>query len=244
MSQKKYQRTRPPPSQSLPPVAQYCKLTNHGLKQVLPQLYHHQQLNNLIGVGNFVISKKRRTIGATHDFLQDCLRLTPTIVEPTTPAIVAPTTHNLENTKQKTKDHQNIKKIKQENHHHSHQERYQEWSTATHTQHETPAHDLVMATTGRVQHTCYLNGVINDAYVLFIVVHSPYVMNWESVTKPLSSWKSCNYNKERLNIKKITFNVGDFRYIEMKIRSHLLSKMDYILSLTLLSNHPKWVQMM
>ena len=71
--------------------------------------------------------------------------------------------------------------------------------------------DLVMSTAGRIQHPCFLSGVIDDSYILFGIVRSFTYMNWSNK----KNWNN-SYNEGRVNIEWTTFNSGERRYIEIK----------------------------
>ena len=73
--------------------------------------------------------------------------------------------------------------------------------------------DLVMSTAGRMQHPCFLSGILDDAYILFGVVRSYCFMNWGPVK--VKKIKSA-YSDERLNIEWMTFINGERRYIDAK----------------------------
>lgn len=75
--------------------------------------------------------------------------------------------------------------------------------------------DLVMSTAGRMQHPCFLSGILDDAYILFGVVRSYCFMNWGPVKK-IQHWKKSAYSDERLNIEWMTFINGERRYIDAK----------------------------
>jgi len=78
------------------------------------------------------------------------------------------------------------------------------------------AGDLVMTNAGRIEHPCYLSGVIHDPYILFGVVRSLTSMDWGSVKK--GNWKKQSYNQERVNVEWVPVEAGDRVFVDEKIK--------------------------
>ena len=84
--------------------------------------------------------------------------------------------------------------------------------------------DLVMTNAGRIDHPCFLSGVIADPYILFGKVQSLQLLNWDAMAKQTNDWKRNRYSEERIFVEWMTFEAERDRFIDNKnIMAHTSS---------------------